>query len=586
MRIATVRRISQGFFLALFLWFCVAATVGPQWWQLRGWPINWFLGLDPLTALTTFLATGTLYAPLAWALATVALTALLGRVFCGFVCPLGALNQLTGWLSRRGTKPLERVRDNAHHRFQGLKYVILAFFLACAAFGSVQTGLLDPLPLLHRSINLTILPVLDAQTTILSDEPRSYESAWILGGVLLAVIGLNLVRPRFFCRFLCPLGAMLGLVGRFAPWRVGKADTGRCGDCRLCEQYCEGACRPSGELVHSECVMCLNCLEQCPSGRMGFADKPSAAGEQPVTDISRRAAIVAVTAGALTVPLWRVGALADTGRSALLIRPPGALDEERFLSRCIRCGQCMRVCPSNIIQPSLFESGVQGLWTPSLNFRTGRSGCQVNCIACGQACPTAAIRPLSLEEKHGAGRFAGLGPVRLGTAFVDRSRCLPWVMDRPCIVCQELCPVSPKAIYTRTVFEPVRGGAASAARLQGDALDLATPPPAGLNLGSGDYAVRPQARPDALPRRILAQAGSRLTLDRPPQNWPGLSRGDWTEIVVRLQRPYVDPARCIGCGMCEHECPVSGLRAIRVYSENESRSTKGRMLIEQRRTEA
>jgi ferredoxin len=580
MRIVSARRISQAFFLVVFLWFCVVATVGPDWWQLRGWPINWFLSLDPLTALATVLATGTLYSQLIWAILVVVLTAALGRFFCGFACPLGTINQLTGWISRRLATRDERVKANTHHGLQGFKYLLLLFFLVSAAMGSVQTGLLDPLPLLHRSVNLTLLPLADPGIGVLTDEPRYYESAWLIGAVLIAVVGLNLLRPRFFCRFLCPLGGLFAVLARFAPLRIGKADAHKCGDCRLCEEFCEGGCRPSGEIIQSECVLCLNCLSSCPNGRIGFRPQPSAAGELPMVSVSRRGIIVSVAAGALTVPLWQVGALAGANRNASLIRPPGSLDEDRFLSRCIRCGQCMRACPSNIIQPSLFESGVQGLWTPSLNFRIGRSGCQVNCVACGQVCPTAAIRPLSLEEKHGAGEFAKLGPVRLGTAFVDRSRCLPWVMDRPCIVCQELCPVSPKAIYTRTVFETIRDGRVAVARVQADSLDLlAAPVSVGINLGSGDYSVRPSSRPDATPRRILALAGQRLTLDRPPSGWPGLAAGDKADIVVRLQRPFVDPARCIGCGMCEHECPVSGLRAIRVYSENESRSRPGRMLI-------
>jgi ferredoxin len=159
--------------------------------------------------------------------------------------------------------------------------------------------------------------------------------------------------------------------------------------------------------------------------------------------------------------MWGVGGLAGAGRDAGLIRPPGALDEERFLARCIRCGQCMRICPGNIIQPALLEAGVQGLWTPAVNYRIGRSGCQPNCIACGQVCPTAAIRPLSLDEKQGTGDFAAQGPIRMGTAFVDRGRCLPWAMDRPCLVCHELCPVSPKAIFTRTSFETIRDGQGS-----------------------------------------------------------------------------------------------------------------------------
>ncbi len=70
--------------------------------------------------------------------------------------------------------------------------------------------------------------------------------------------------------------------------------------------------------------------------------------------------------------------------------------------------------------------------------------------------------------------------------------------------------------------------------------------------------------------------GSGLALES-PLAFP--AKGGRVDIVVKLSRPFVDAARCIGCGMCEHECPVSGQRAIRVYSENESRSRRGRMLI-------
>ena len=578
MRIVTARRISQGFFLALFVWFCIAATVGAKWWQLRGWPINWFLSLDPLTALATLLSTHTLYAPLLWAVGTIVLTAVLGRFFCGFVCPLGTLNQFAGWLSRRSLPRLRRVRVNAPHRLQGIKYVILTFFLVLAALGSVQTGLLDPLPLLHRSVNLTVLALADKTTLVLSDVPRAYESAWLLGAVLVAILALNAVIPRFFCRFVCPLGALFSLFGHFAPARIGKRAAGKCGDCRLCEEHCEGGCRPSGEIITGDCLMCMNCLDSCPSGRIGFSAHASATGETPFAPVSRRAVLGAAAAGALTAPLWTVGALAGTNRNASLIRPPGALDEERFLTRCIRCGQCMRACPSNIIQPSLLESGVQGLWTPALNFRIGRSGCQVNCVACGNVCPTSAIRPLSLEEKHGTDAFADKGPVRLGLAFVDRARCLPWAMNRPCIVCQELCPVSPKAIYTRITFETVRDGRIPVARIQGNVLELAAPPPIGRNLGSGDYAVR-ALTPNAPPRRILLHSKQSFTLEPPPAGWSDPAPNDTIEIAVRLQRPCVDAARCTGCGMCEHECPVSGLRAIRVYAENESRSPNAKMTI-------
>jgi polyferredoxin len=577
MRIVTVRRISQVFFLALFLWFCVAATLGAAWWQLRGWPINWLLDLDPLTALATLLATGTLYATLAWSLVAIILSLFVGRFFCGFACPLGTINQFTGWLGRRGLNSADRVEANRHRRAQAVKYYLLFCLLALAFMGSVQTGVFDPLPLLHRSVNLALTPLADNRLGLLSDAPRYYASAWLLGAVFLTLVGLNLVLPRFFCRFFCPLGALFGLLSYATPWRLGK-NTDRCGECRICEEYCEGACRPSATIIGGECVMCMNCLHHCPAGRVTFAGKPSAAGEAELPDLSRRGLIVA-GGGLLLASMWGVGALAGANRDPHLIRPPGALDEERFLARCIRCGQCMRICPGNIIQPALLEAGIQGLWTPAVNYRIGRSGCQPECIACGQVCPTAAIRPFSLEEKQGLGDFASQGPIRMGTAFVDRTRCLPWAMDRPCLVCHELCPVSPKAIFTRTGFETIRGGQAVPARVQGTGVDLDTAIPTGLNLASGDYYLRATGQPEAALRRITGFAGTRLTLARPMAGEGHLASGARVDIVVRLQRPFVDAAKCIGCGMCEHECPVSGRRAIRVYSENESRSRRGRMLL-------
>jgi polyferredoxin/ferredoxin len=577
MRIVTVRRLSQVFFLVVFLWFCITATLGANWWQLRGWPINWLLELDPLTAFSTALATGTLYAALAWALVTIALTLFVGRFFCGFACPLGTINQFTGWLARLGLGPTARVEANRHRRPQSWKYYLLVCLLFLALMGSVQTGVFDPLPLLHRSVNLALLPLADTHLGVLSDEPRFYASVWIIGVVLLGIVGLNLFLPRFFCRFACPLGALFGLLSRFTPWRLGKT-TDNCGDCCICEQYCEGACRPAGKIITGECVLCFNCLDHCPARRVTFAAKASAAGEAGLPDLSRRGLIVA-GGGLLLASMWGVGGLAGANRNALLIRPPGSLDEDRFLARCIRCGQCMRICPGNIIQPALLEAGIQGLWTPAVNYRLGRSGCLPNCIACGQVCPTAAIRPLSLEEKLGLGDFAAQGPIRMGTAFVDRGRCLPWAMDRPCLVCHELCPVSPKAIFTRTVFETIRDGQGLAARVQGTGVELDAAFPKAANLASGDYYLQPTGAPEAARRRITGIVGSRLTLESSPAGEALSAKGAKVDIVVRLSRPFVDPARCIGCGMCEHECPVSGRRAIRVYSENESRSRPGRLLI-------
>lgn len=645
MNIVNVRRISQAFFLALFLWFCIVGTFGQEWWQLRGWPVNWFLQLDPLTALGTVLTTGTLYAGLAWAIVTIVATLFLGRFFCGWVCPFGSMHQAVGYLGRRA-KPLSHsLRVNSHHPLQSIKYYLLLFLLAAAsgsllaagiriAWGvplvipvlaaggiilagvtarrfqaqrkkaagillalvgawtvlafffsvdrmlgaSLLTGLLDPIPLVHRSVNLVLLPLADATIQKLSVSQRYTEGAWLIGSVFAGALLLNLVRPRFYCRFVCPLGALFGVISRYSVWRIGRT-SGECTRCGVCDAGCEGACEPSSRVRIHECVLCMNCLNSCSHDLITFGTAPSASGQLVSPDMSRRGFVLTLVSGVAVVPAMRLGGYTAKNWNPVLIRPPGSLSEIDFLSRCIKCGQCMRVCPTNIIHPAGLQAGFEGLWTPVLNFRIGSSGCQMNCIACCHVCPTAAIRPISLDEKLGRNAFHEAGPIRLGTAFVDHGRCLPWAMDKPCIVCQENCPVSPKAIHVKEHFVTVRDGIRVVTAAAGSVLDTAGTPLKPGGLATGDYYLRFGNASGEQRHLIFENTERGITVDPGFSPEPGISAGETVEIQVRLQRPQVDPDRCIGCGVCEHECPVSGKRAIRVTAENESRNRKHSLLL-------
>ena len=246
------------------------------------------------------------------------------------------------------------------------------------------------------------------------------------------------------------------------------------------------------------------------------------------------------------------------------------------MKRCIKCGQCMRVCPTNVIQPGGFEGGLENLWTPVLNNRIGSSGCQLNCVACGQVCPTSAIRPITLDEKHGTGEFEENGPIRLGTAFVDRNRCLPWAMDKPCIVCQENCPVSPKAIYTQEYFNTIRDGKVRVKKIHKNRIEIAEGGFKLDKLAGGDYYCLTE---NGERKKIAANFENYIEIFSEEKFTEIPAEGSAIEIQVRLQRPYVDIEKCIGCGICEHECPVSGKRAIRVSAEGESRSTERRLLL-------
>lgn len=647
MKIATTRRISQIFFLIIFLWFCLVTTLGDRWWQLRGWPVNWIIELDPLVGLATLLSTRTLYAGLLWGVATIVLTIILGRFFCGWICPFGAIHQFVGFVANRKKSVAAKIKLNRYRPAQSIKFWILTFLLTISALelavdffrlpathlwlcgiliaaglifsgiyavrhsrvnlkktaifllgfavlwflmshlfkenqtsaASLQIGLLDPIALVYRSFNLIVLPLIDQSALKLSAVPRLYDGTGLIAVVFAGAVLLNLVIPRFYCRFICPAGALFAVLSRFSLWRIGKISDD-CSDCRICEKNCEGACSPTSAIRFSECVLCVNCINDCRHGLMTFQTAPSATGEITATNLSRRQFMTATISGVAVIPMLRVNGLLGSNWNPALVRPPGALPENEFLSRCIKCGQCMRICPTNVIHPAGLAGGFEGLWTPILNFRIGTSGCQFNCIACGHLCPTAAIRPISLDERLGRQRFADQGPIKTGTAFIDRGRCLPWAMDRPCIVCQENCPVSPKAISTREIFNTINTGSKLTVA-KADALYVEFQN-AGLESAkytTGDYYCSLSPAPDSRRRRIVSnwERGLKVDDETPFETPPPV--GSRVQIQIRLQRPYVDPQRCIGCGICQHECPVPGQRAIRVTADGESRDRDHALLL-------
>jgi len=581
MKIVTVRRISQIFFFTLFVWFCIVTTYGGKFWQLRNWPANLFLNLDPLVALGTILTTHSLYSPLLWALLTVILTIIFGRFFCSWLCPFGSIHHFFGYLGSRNKTAAQKIKLNKYRKAQSIKYFILIVLLIMAAFPSLaatlQTGLLDPIPLVTRSFNLILLPIADGSVNILSVTQRFYETTFFIFAFFLAAVLLNFVIPRFYCRFICPLGALLGIISRFSIWRIGK-NTKTCSNCKSCEQHCEGACDPSANIKIAECVLCFNCRDDCKTkdNVIRYQAKPSLAGEVTNPDISRRGFVLSLASGFLAVPAVRLAGKIKANWPHNLIRPPGSLAEPEFLKRCIKCGQCMRICPTNVLQPAGLDAGLEALWTPVLNNRIGSSGCQLNCIACSQICPTATIRPITLDEKLGKGSFADKGPLKLGTAFIDRNRCLPWAFGKPCIVCEENCPLSPKAIFTREYFSTVRDGFLTVKKVVGNTIETVEKNLTLDKFATGDYYCSLDGSQKG---KIVTNTNNAITISKEVKFAKFPAEGSTIHIQVRLQRPYVDIERCIGCGVCEHECPVSGKKAIRVSAESESRSADRKLLL-------
>jgi ferredoxin len=306
----------------------------------------------------------------------------------------------------------------------------------------------------------------------------------LYAAVFLTVILLDLAAARFWCRYLCPLGGGLGLLSKLAVFRrrVGT----ECKGCTLCTDIC-----PTGTIDlakdyasdPAECTMCMDCLEVCPHGQTKFVPVFSAE-KWTGYDPDAKEALLAVGATVAAIALLKSDQPAKR-QSPFLIRPPGVRETNAdpvAFTQCTRCSECIRVCPTGGLQPAVFDAGVEGLGSPILVPHLGY--CDYSCNACGQVCPVRAIPPLDLETKR---------QQVIGLASINESRCIPWSDHRPCLVCEEMCPLPEKAIRLEEV-----------------------------------------------------------------EAWG-------PDGPVTVQLPHVLRDLCIGCGICEYKCPVSGEAAIRVY---------------------
>jgi len=472
----------------------------------------------------------------------IVLALLFGRLYCSIICPLGIFQDL--WSGLRGKKRKYKAWKQTK-ALRAVRYGFLGVFVVLVIAG--LTGIaafIEPYSAFGRMASSLLAPLYDMGNNVLASSAEQSGSfdyynieVWIRGmsSLIFAIItfvGLavaSVITGRGYCNTVCPVGTILGLVSRFAVFKI-RIDESKCKNCGACSNKCKGHCIdiPAKQVDVERCVVCMNCLTACRHDAIKYmpslksmisrksahddvaqvapgassevsltpkddAETPNAVAQTPQTETiqqdaehcSRRmfmSTAAVATASALVCPFvakaGEDGTLAkvsakDPSPRETQITPPGSGGHLNFYRRCTGCMLCVRACHNQVLRT---QNGPDGILRPALSFE--KSFCRPTCNDCSQVCPTGAIRPISLELKSST---------QIGMATWNKDACLSATKGVHCRGCARACP-------------------------------------------SGAISFVESQTPEGKKCKI----------------------------------PVVDSARCIGCGACEYVCPARPIAAIHV----------------------
>lgn len=388
----------------------------------------------------------------------VAMTLVLGRIYCSVICPMGVFQDIVNWISRKTAKKRKRFRFSpAKNLLRWSVLAVAAITFLCgftavlgllepySAFGRMVTNVFKPIYMTGNNLLESVFSRFDNYTFYQVDASLLSISSFTIGLATFLLIGILAWRyGRTWCNTMCPVGTLLGFVSRFSLFKI-RINENKCTHCMICGTKCKASCIDSKnqQIDYSRCVDCFDCLDSCKEGALVYS-MPSAVlkkqkeeSASASSDMSRRRFLTVGLTAAATTPQVMAQAenvlAATSGKKSYKrqapITPPGSISLAHFQAHCTSCHLCVSKCPSHVLKPALTEYGLAGFMQPTVYFEKGF--CNFDCTVCGDVCPNGAIRPLKVEEKH----LTQMGKV----VFIEEN-CIVHTDGTSCGACSEHCP--------------------------------------------------------------------------------------------------------------------------------------------------